>query len=338
MGNKNNRSRKKNNPDKVQREKTTGGDANPLFSLSLGEITIPQNSDGPLSTSGSLELSDSGEVSDAPKGVAYQTRVVAFVDFLGFKNLIKKSARDQNLLFRIYNALDISIDDSANWFIQELGLAEKTPKDFDDRLHTFSDFIVMSVKDDILEIGLLVYVLFKKCRELLNLGFACRGGIAVGDLYHEDAQATSRAQKVFGPAFIEAYVLESEHADGPRIILSNDVRKKIDQHIDNNPEDQLSKFFRTHIKRSDDGPAYIDLFADFASSPNGFYTEHKDICTEIEQMSKHISQMLESSTDCPHVFKKNAYLARLFNKAVLASGRKTHGVLIPPDVLPSNGW
>jgi len=70
-------------------------------------------------------------------------------------------------------------------FSSEVGL-NATPEYFDDRFHSFSDFVVMSVRPKVEEIGLLVYGIFKICRQLLGQGFTSRGGIAVGLLYHRD--------------------------------------------------------------------------------------------------------------------------------------------------------
>lgn len=275
-----------------------------------------------------------GGINDAPKGTTYEHRVVAFVDFLGFKNLIRQSAKDPNLLASIYNALDVTIDEAAHVYIQELGL-DKTPNDFDDRLHTFSDFIVMSVRDDIHEIGLMVHFLHRKCRQLLSLGFACRGGVADGLLLHQNPEKDGSGQKVFGPAFIDAYLLESEHANYPRIIFSNEVRKKIYAYIAGNKDAMLAKFLEVHVRRAEDGPAYLDIFADFSFDFDGFYSKSKDLSMEIEQIKKHLEKMLESSTDSPHIFKKNAYLARLFNRAIEESRCQKVELKVCSSILPA---
>lgn len=286
-------------------------------------VVLPTDSEIDENSKITLEQIDGG-VEDAPKGVKYEERVVAFVDFLGFKNLIKESANDNAKLIRIYSALDAAVDDSADAYIREIGF-QRTPDDFDDRLNTFSDFIVMSVRANVEEIGLMVYFLFKKCRELLNLGFACRGGVTFGKLLHDkfdplDPSLNRRAQKVFGPAFIEAYQLESEHADGPRILISNKVNVIIKRYCDDNPDDRLAKFLMAHIKRSDDGPLYIDLFADFCKEENGYYQDSDNLLPEIKNIRTHLEKMLHDSSDHPHIFKKNAYLARQFNAAVHRSG------------------
>jgi hypothetical protein len=235
---------------------------------------------------------------------------------------------------RIFYALDVRKDDWATMYALDVGLDRK-PDEFADRFHSFSDCIVMSVGTDIEDIGLLIYGIFKVCRQLLGQGFASRGGIAMGPLYHHDesqsAAVGSRAPSmVFGPAFIDAYQFESSHADGPRVILQNQVWKKIDEYCEAYPSTKLSKFFRAHIQRADDGPAFIDLFADFGT--NMFYETKRDLSSEMQRIRDFICSALDHSLDKPHFFKKNAQLAREFNSAVNRADKP--GFQIPRDKLP----
>jgi hypothetical protein len=272
---------------------------------------------------------------DAPKGVAYEERVVAFVDILGFKEIIARSAYDSELVLRIFYALDVRKDDWATMYAADVGLNRK-PEEFADRFHSFSDCIVMSVGSDIEDIGLLVYGVFKLCRQLLVQGFSSRGGVAQGLLYHHDESRSQSAKNlapsmVFGPAFVEAYQFESAHADGPRVILQTKVWKKIDQYCSDSPSTKLAKFFTTHIQRADDGPAFIDLFADFGLT--SFYDTNRDLSHEMKQIHDHICHFLDNSTDKPMHFKKNAQLAREFNKAVTRANQ--HAFVIPHSKLPT---
>jgi hypothetical protein len=268
---------------------------------------------------------------DYPKGVAYEERVVAFIDILGFKDWIGKSARQAELLHRIHAALDIRIDGFAQAFAPLVDL-KLAPEDFDDRFHSFSDFIVMSVRRDICEIGLLVYAVFKVCRTLLSYGFASRGGIAMGELYHRhnDPANPTAPPMVFGPAFVDAYTFESTHADGPRVILQNKVWQHINRKCEERPDSKLSQFLRTHVHRAEDGPACVNIFADLGT--NAFYKFSANMDTELQTIHKHICTALDESSDRPHQFKKNAQLAREFNAALESAGLPRH--MIPQTKLP----
>lgn len=277
-----------------------------------------------------LPAPDTG--TDSPKGVQYEQRVVAFVDILGFKEIIRSSQNNPDLVRRIFSALDVRKDDWAAMYAAEVGLT-KVPADFDDRFHSFSDFITMSVRPEIEEIGLLIYSIFKVCRQLLGQGFLSRGGIAIGDLYHRDgsdSEGTEEPSMIFGPAFIDAYLFESSHADGPRVILQNKLWQKIDDYRKTNKSTKLAKFFEVHLPRADDGPAFIDLFVDFHD--NIFYDGDKNLNTEIEGIHRHICKALDESIDKPHYFKKNADLAKEFNRAVTRA--ELTQFVIPASKLP----
>ena len=275
---------------------------------------------------------------DTPAKIAYEQRVVAFVDILGFKEIIQRSKSDPEMVSQIFSALDIRKDSYAEAFAKEIGITENADF-FADRFHSFSDCIVMSVSTRIEDIGLLIYSVFKICRSLLSLGFISRGGIAMGELYHrDDADAETKKQgspsMIFGPAFIEAYQFESSHADGPRVILQNRVWTEICKYCDINEASKLAKFLRVHVPRAEDGPAFIDIFADF--SINRFYETKRDLDNEISVIKDHICRALDASTDRPHVFKKNAFLAKEFNKAIQDSQRLAHQ--IPNDKLPQRTY
>ncbi|OWT74861.1 hypothetical protein CEY04_08925 [Achromobacter sp. HZ28] len=241
--------------------------------------------------------------------------------------------------------MDVCHDDLAEIFAAEIDLGWD-PTDFDERLHTFSDCIVISVRPQAEEIGLLIFMVFRICRQLLEDGFLSRGGVAKGLLYHRvnprrhpagEARGTRGhsppVTMVFGPAFVEAYNFESVHADGSRVILQTKVWREIDHYCTSHPDRKLAQFFRAHIRRADDGPAYVDLFADFVCS-GSFYSAKRNLDDEIRTIKKHVCDALDVTADKPRYFRKSALLARMFNRAVTESRRDEH--LIPGSILPSS--
>ncbi|WP_240049402.1 hypothetical protein [Burkholderia thailandensis] len=281
-------------------------------------------------------VADAGFVADSPRHAEYEERIVAFVDVLGFKEIIKRSATEPELVRKVHHALDVRNNDWATVFAADVGL-DMTAADFQDRLHSFSDFVVVSVRPDIREIGLMVYIIFKICRQLLVSGFLSRGGIAKGPLYHRDdsgKDAEAGPPMVFGPAFVEAYLFESSHADGPRVILQNKVREHILRKCSELPDTKLTSFLRTHVQRAADGPAFIDIFADFG--PNEYYETAPDISSEVETIRAHICDALNRTADKPLYFKKNAQLARQFNAALEKAGREE--LMINGDQLPTREY
>ncbi|VVE33968.1 hypothetical protein [Pandoraea sputorum] len=277
---------------------------------------------------------DEGYVADGPKHAQYTRRVVAFVDVLGFKEIISQSAKEPDLVRRIHHALTVDNQAWAEVFAREAGL-EGSDAEFDERMSTFSDCVVISVKPEIPAIGMLIYTVYKICRQLLQQGFLSRGGIAMGDLYHDKPSTggSMAPTMVFGPAFVKAYQFESTHADGPRVILENSVRSHIRKKCSGRPDSRLTAFLNTHIRRADDGPAYVDIFADFGT--NDYYTDVRNVESEIETIRQHLCKALDEAADRPHHFRKNAQLAKQFNSALQLAC--IDGKHIDGDLLPANG-
>lgn len=169
--------------------------------------------------------------------VVYQDSVVAFVDILGFSSLISQSSTDPNVVPRIHALLsDIqskAIMDGVYGSIATFGF-EGTNKIVPVRelenneahinrlketwpiaITSFSDSLVLSCKGSdadacemMLEfLGMLVLACFKS-------DFFVRGGITMGKLIHQESGP------LFGPAFVEAYALESSKAYWPRILVT----------------------------------------------------------------------------------------------------------------------
>ena len=131
----------------------------------------------------------------------YEERIVAFVDILGFSNMISQSEKDVETYEKINRALKT---------IQNV---KKDSENTSAKVTTFSDNIVISYpangKDS------LFYILIDLIHlqlELLQQGVLVRGGIAKGKVRHTK-------EMVFGPAMVTAYELESKYAVYPRIIV-----------------------------------------------------------------------------------------------------------------------
>lgn len=142
----------------------------------------------------------------------YEERYVAFLDILGFSDLIERTAgaTPAVALDAVVRALEIPhevvLKDIILGRIGDISAAKHT-------LTAFSDCVAIStIASEQGLMNLLFHVraiLFR----LLRLGFLARGGIARGLVYHREG-------KILGPALLEAYRLESRVAIYPRVILS----------------------------------------------------------------------------------------------------------------------
>jgi hypothetical protein len=84
------------------------------------------------------------------------------------------------------------------------------------RVSTFSDNIVISAEATETTITSILRGVAVIQLLALSGGHLVRGGVAVGELIHDD-------EVVFGPALNRAYYLESEVADCPRIVVDRAV-------------------------------------------------------------------------------------------------------------------
>lgn len=159
--------------------------------------------------------------SSSPPNAKFEVRTVAFVDILGFSNLVERSVKDDQFFAKLHQALRIVERQGRVWVDSVYSSAgeskEQTLKrvaEMDFRSHVFSDCIILSQRGT--TVGPLFIRVVQLAIALLNLGVLVRGGIAQGLLCHD-------ADVVFGPALIEAYHLESRCANFPRILVSQGV-------------------------------------------------------------------------------------------------------------------
>ncbi|WP_316162874.1 hypothetical protein [Bradyrhizobium sp. SZCCHNRI20481] len=138
----------------------------------------------------------------------YQRRATLFLDLLGFRNLVR-NGRESDII----DALNVSAH-------SQIQYKDAAMSDFDFRVTAFSDCIVSSVRllarNNFMPAAFLASYGGRLALEMLTRGILVRGALTVGNLYHVE-------QAVFGPALIEAYELESQFAQYPRIVVPRKV-------------------------------------------------------------------------------------------------------------------
>lgn len=170
------------------------------------------------------------------------TRVVAFVDILGFRAEViragPRSERVQELLGILKGLQDYGVH-----------LSEAASER---EVTAFSDCIVISepATDD--AYFTIVQLASHLATELLFRGMACRGGIAKGWLHHSDGV-------VFGEALVKAYELESKMAVYPRVVLDFHVAQQLIPFSLDTP----------WIRHDVDGIWYVNMFNNLAEHADG---------------------------------------------------------------------
>ena len=170
----------------------------------------------------------------------YQTKFVAFIDVLGFKELVAQSASDDGTFIQIMNS--IYHPEHSHGMIHV-------------EISNFSDSFVFSCCSNLMYFEVLISLVNKLYLKMLELGTLARGGISVGSMYHDDGMA-------FGPAFLDAYHLENTVARYPRIVLGKRTLDEI-QSLAAKDEGRKHHSLEKWLCRDDDGVVYLDQFAEF---------------------------------------------------------------------------
>ncbi len=137
------------------------------------------------------------------ENIAYQEKIVAFIDILGFEHLIG----DESKCKEIGAILHLPS------LLQKNGMV-KVLKTKDVAMSSISDSLVFSIDVDKPSAMNKLVKLLSAFMQVLLLEFSLlvRGGLAVGKLYHDQTV-------VYGPALLKARHLENTVANYPRIVM-----------------------------------------------------------------------------------------------------------------------
>jgi hypothetical protein len=215
----------------------------------------------------------------------YSERYVAFIDILGFREIVKRSEADP----RLYEALVKTL--SEIHAREPLGGEETV----DFQFQTFSDSIVISAASSKIGLAYLLNSIHSLTLGLMQESLLIRGGIAKGKLYHEKGV-------MFGPAFIQAYEIEQTIANYPRVILSKQTYEDF----------RASGLEPSSVMLSEDGPPCLNIFGGlkFLLSRDDTRLEATEIATRCRAA---IQTLLEESIHNPSHYEKLRWLAIRWN-------------------------
>lgn len=236
-----------------------------------------------------------------PDNLVYEDSYCAFVDILGFSELIKNTSSPKAIIDALNKVKDIAEHTQP----QHAPRPAPSVVSHDDielkvSVSYFSDSIVLSVLGN--EPWALTQILnwaFYLTAELLTShNLLVRGGIAKGKLYHKD-------NIVFGPALIRAHQLEMS-ANYPRIILDKEIVEKAIW-PNSMTEEEIHKANAICTPFDTDGWRYVDYFL----SP--------EITENISPFHQYLCNLIDSNKNSsdPRIISKYGWLKSKIDAAAL---------------------
>ena len=236
----------------------------------------------------------------------YIDRYCAFIDILGFRDLVRRLGGD-NSQFETLRTLLAKIHSPVNpatkgWHI-------------DFRAQSISDAVAISTIANDTGLIHLFIAIEKLAVELLKEGYLIRGALVKGKLYHDD-------KMVFGDALIHAYELESTIVRFPRVMITRDVMQDVEGFCSGFLSDRRG-IYQSHIEQADDGPHYVHVLRTIANTIAKLQLENINLppekqhsLEEFARIQAVIQKRLNESTDKPRHFEKVQWFARYWNQHV----------------------
>lgn len=227
----------------------------------------------------------------------YENRIVAFLDILGWKDATLMEGQQGNDIVKLLGKSLAQLRGIASHFNSLSKLLPEEKKWPGNPVMTqFSDSLVISVDDNKHGREELQRALYVLTSNLIDFKFLLRGGVTRGEIYHDGAL-------VFGPAFIEAYELESKNASVPRVILSKELSAEWGgREISGN----------CPWIPSPDGYLFFNFLPPFMDNP--FFTDQKLWQSRLGPIRDLILAKAQDTT-CPEsVFSKYLWIASYFDQ------------------------
>lgn len=236
-------------------------------------------------------------------GPKLKPSVVAFVDILGYKQLVEKGYKNRNvesLLGKLHRALKESHEHvdpkSTNVF-------HKFRKPDFSAMRAFTDNIVIGYPTLFFGQKALSQAFRELSRFQMRLaiaGFFVRGGISVGDLYMDDIV-------VYGPALIEAIDAEHSLARDPRIVLAKSAREEVDKQIAFCPLEDDETPHVKDICKDADGQYFVDYLKAVVPA-EGYFRKNA-----MKTHKPKIEHKLKEHKDDPRIWSKYMWVAQYHN-------------------------
>jgi hypothetical protein len=233
----------------------------------------------------------------------YQDRYCAFVDVLGFKELISDLDKGRIRFEQIREVLRFAHEPHRDPFSPGFGFHGA-----DIRHQSISDAVCISALPSAAGLMHVFNALQTLCLTLLRQGFFTRGAVVKGRLYHDD-------RVVFGDALVKAYTLEQTVVRSPRIMITRDVALDIEKYV---THEVVGSQFTNTVIRASDGPHYLHVLrALMVLHDESLEDESRqEFLAEFNEMADKIQTRFDESADNPSHFEKVRWFADYWNDSI----------------------
>ena len=256
----------------------------------------------------------------------YEERYCAFVDILGFTELVGAVERGALGFSEVRDLLSIvrSIEEDRG-FAPRIGFHAANL-----RYQSISDAICLSAANRAAGLVHLFWSLQYFGMSLLRKGYFARGAVVKGRMYHDDKMA-------FGDALVRAFNLEHTIARYPRIMLTREVALDVEKYA---AEDAMAEHLGNTVSKGDDGPHYFHLLRALMILQLETIDQdmRRTLVRRFNKLADLIQLRFEEAADNPSHFEKVRWFADYWNDSIstLPELNRIYGVGLRPPSLPSH--
>ena len=212
----------------------------------------------------------------------YKEYYIAFIDVLGFKQMVQEKTCQE--IIDIYKS--IKSMRVLQKHIEDGGTENSVPfiPHADINIKIMSDSVCIYIRADISSsLFQLIFICMDFQSRMLELDppILIRGAIAKGNLY-------SDGDIVFGPGFVQAYVMEEKNASVPRIIITKEI---VDDYNRAFPEMPVEMPVPSNMLNRDyDAFYYVEYISAYGIT-------NREKMGKYEELYNYIEKVLNSTTD-----------------------------------------
>ena len=236
----------------------------------------------------------------------YEDRYCAYIDILGFRELIGRLDQGETPLLSLRDLLEKVHNPPPT---NALAIPQT-----DFRVQSISDAVALSAATNPAGLGAIIHSVNRLAVDLLLQGFFIRGALVKGKLYHDE-------KIVFGRALVRAYELEDTVVRFPRVMVTREVIEDL-RSVREDDADVL-------LRRADDGPMFIHVLRaiEMAALPTklgNFETLTLPIgdarfggnLLRFAGITAQLQRRFDEATDNPNHFEKVKWFANYWNDTI----------------------